>query len=133
MNTFFQFLAAVVRTLLHLVLWLAAALFALFFLALALLALGWLVLKALFTGRRPVFAGALHSSLLHRAGRVRSWRAGAGGLRGAGRGSDAAQDVADVVDVVDVQAHEVRPGGAQGASSPSTTPTAALESPRTTD
>ena len=103
MDTLMNFVSAIFRTALKLVLIAAAAVFALSLIVVALLSVVWVLLKALLTGRKPTFVTTFQR---FNQARQQFKRGGFGAVGpsaagGFGYGAPAA-------DVVDVQAHEVR-------------------------
>lgn len=100
MEILMQWMSALVRSALKLVLVSAAAVFALSLLVVALVSVLWVLLKALLTGRKPTWLLVLQR--VHQA-RKQFCAGGWHGPAGGGGASPAAQGA----DVVDVQAFEV--------------------------
>ncbi|MDZ7919292.1 hypothetical protein [Rhodoferax sp.] len=102
MNLVSQVVSAVLRTVLKLALLAAALVFITSLLIVGLLSLVLVLLKALLTGRKPVFVTTFQRfNQARQQFKQGGWRAGPAGAGGFAPG-------AGVADVVDVQAHEVR-------------------------
>jgi len=98
-----NFVSAVFRTALKLVLLAAATVFALSLIVVALVSLVWVLLKALLTGRKPAFV-----TTFQRFNQARQqFKRGGFGAAGPSAAGGFAHSAASA-DVVDVQAHEVR-------------------------
>ncbi len=103
MNLVSQVISAVLRTVLKLTVLAAALVFVTSLLIVALLSLVFVLLKALLTGRKPVFVTTFQR---FNQARQQFKRGGFGAAGAAAAGGFGHQ--ATAADVVDVQAHEVR-------------------------